>query len=127
MGYKNYYLHMGIFEQLSSMTDDGFIVVDRAGNVIHINQKYCDFLGTTEEKAMGKSILNIIPNSMMLDVMEKRYSEECVIQTYIVGTEKEKGAIGKLSERINQFIDELKGKNLTPEQQGIYDVFTRKE
>lgn len=93
MGYKNYYLHMGIFEQLSSMTDDGFIVVDRAGNVIHINQKYCDFLGTTEEKAMGKSILNIIPNSMMLDVMEKRYSEECVIQTYIVGTEKEKGAI----------------------------------
>lgn len=40
---------------------------------------------------------------------------------------KEKGAIGKLSERINQFIDELKGKNLTPEQQGIYDVFTRKE
>jgi len=41
--------------------------------------------------------------------------------------EQAKGAIGKLSERINQFIEELKGKNLTPEQQGIYDVFTRKE
>jgi predicted RNA methylase len=41
--------------------------------------------------------------------------------------ERAPGAIGKLSERINQFIEELKGRNLTPEQQGIYNVFTRKE
>jgi len=93
MHHKNYNLNRRIFEQLSSMTDDGFIVVDRVGNVIHINEKYCNFLGTTEEEALGKSILNIIPNSMMLDVMEKRYCEECVIQTYILGKEAEKGAI----------------------------------
>ena len=93
MHHKNYNLNREIFEQLSSMTDDGFIVVDRAGNVIHINEKYCNFLGTTEEEALGKSILNIIPNSMMLDVMEKKYCEECVIQTYILGKEAEKGAI----------------------------------
>ncbi|MFA6878580.1 MAG: PAS domain S-box protein, partial [Fusobacterium sp.] len=93
MYHKNYNLSREIFEQLSSMTDDGFIVVDRDGNVIHINEKYCNFLGTTEEEALGKSILNIIPNSMMLDVMEKKYCEECVIQTYILGKEAEKGAI----------------------------------
>lgn len=93
MYHKNYNLSREIFEQLSSMTDDGFIVVDRDGNVIHINEKYCNFLGTTEEEALGKSILNIIPNSMMLDVMEKKYCEECVIQTYILGNEAEKGAI----------------------------------
>ncbi|MDP0488315.1 MAG: PAS domain S-box protein, partial [Fusobacterium sp. JB020] len=90
---KDYYLSREIFEQLSYMTDDGFIVVNREGEVIHINQKYCDFLGTSEKEALGKSILKIIPNSMMLDVMEKKYCEECVIQTYISGTEAEKGAI----------------------------------
>lgn len=90
---NNKYLHLHIFEKVSSMSDDGFIVVNRAGEVIHINKKYCDFLGTTEEKALRKSIFNIIPNSMMLDVMEKKYCEECVIQTYIIGIEKEKSAI----------------------------------
>lgn len=90
---NNKYLHMHIFEKVSSMSDDGFIVVNRKGEVIHINEKYCSFLGTTKEKALGKSIFNIIPNSMMLDVMEKKYCEECVIQTYIIGIEKEKSAI----------------------------------
>lgn len=90
---NNKYLHMHIFEKVSSMSDDGFIVVNRKGEVIHINEKYCNFLGTTKEKALGKSIFNIIPNSMMLDVMEKKYCEECVIQTYIIGIEKEKSAI----------------------------------
>lgn len=55
MYHKNYNLSREIFEQLSSMTDDGFIVVDRDGNVIHINEKYCNFLGTTEEEALGNS------------------------------------------------------------------------
>ncbi|MCE0644394.1 PAS domain-containing protein, partial [Clostridioides difficile] len=27
------------------MTDDGFIVVNRSGVIIDINDKYCDFLG----------------------------------------------------------------------------------
>lgn len=85
--------NLHIFEQVSSMTDDGFIVVNRKGDVIHINDKYCEFLGTTKDKALGKSIFNIIPNSHMLEVMEKKYSEECVIQNYILGKEKEKSAI----------------------------------
>lgn len=93
MDNKNKYLHLHIFERVSSMTDDGFIVVNRAGEVIHINNKYCNFLGTTEENALGKSIFNIIPNSKMLEVMEKRYCEECVIQTYVLGVEKEGSAI----------------------------------
>lgn len=89
----NKYLHLHIFEKVSSMSDDGFIVVNRNGEVIHINKKYCEFLGTTKEKALGKSIFNIIPNSMMLEVMEKKYCEECVIQTYVIGIEQEKSAI----------------------------------
>ena len=89
---KNY-LHLHIFERVSSMTDDGFIVVNRAGEVIHINDKYCDFLGTAKEEALGKSIFNIIPSSKMLEIMEKKYCEECVIMTYTLGTEKEKTAI----------------------------------
>ncbi len=93
MDSKTKYLHLHIFERVSSMTDDGFIVVNRAGEVIHINEKYCNFLGTTKEKSLGRHIFNIIPNSKMLEVMEKRYCEECVIQTYILGVEKEGSAI----------------------------------
>lgn len=85
--------HLNIFEQVSSMTDDGFIVVNRKGEVIHINDKYCNFLSTTREEALGKTIFNIIPNSRMLDVMEKKYCEEGVIQNYILGKEQEKSAI----------------------------------
>ena len=44
MDNNNKYLHLHIFERVSSMTDDGFIVVNRAGEVIHINKKYCNFL-----------------------------------------------------------------------------------
>lgn len=86
-------LDIEIFEQLSSMTDDGFIVVNREGKVIHINEKYCNFLRTNKKEALGKSIFNIIPNSKMIDVMEKKYCEENVIQAYILGKEVEKGAI----------------------------------
>lgn len=93
MDSKTKYLHLHIFERVSSMTDDGFIVVNRAGEVIHINEKYCNFLGITKEKSLGRHIFNIIPNSKMLEVMEKRYCEECVIQTYILGVEKEGSAI----------------------------------
>lgn len=100
---KNY-LHLHIFEKLSEMTDDGFIVVNRAGDVIHINDKYCDFLGTTKEKALGKSIFNIIPSSKMLEVMEKRYCEECVIMNYTLGIEKESSAIVSRS-----FVENEKG------------------
>lgn len=43
MDNNNKYLHLHIFERVSSMTDDGFIVVNRAGEDYSYQQKYCNF------------------------------------------------------------------------------------
>lgn len=85
---KTNYKH--IFDEILRITDDGFIVVDTEGNVTDINDQYCDFLGTTKEKAIGKSILNIISNSKMIDIMNKRYSDEGSIHKFVEGETKEK-------------------------------------
>ena len=85
---KTNYKH--IFDEILRITDDGFIVVDTEGNVTDINDQYCDFLGTTKEKAIGKSILNIISNSKMIDIMNKRYSDEGYIHKFVEGETKEK-------------------------------------
>lgn len=74
-----------IFNKVFDMSDDGFIVVDISGIVTDINQKYCDFFNTTKESVIGKSILNIIPNSKMLDIVREKYTDESVIHAYIAG------------------------------------------
>ena len=78
-----------ILDEILRMTDDGFIVVDKEGVVTDINDQYCDFLGTTKEKAIGHSILNIISNSKMIDIVNKKYSEEGSIHKYAKGDTKD--------------------------------------
>ncbi|NLJ59046.1 MAG: sigma 54-interacting transcriptional regulator [Tissierellia bacterium] len=78
-----------ILDEILRRTDDGFIVIDKDGNVTDINDQYCDFLGTTKEKAIGHSILNIISNSKMIDIVNKGYSEEGSIHKFLEGETKE--------------------------------------
>ena len=78
-----------IFDEILKMTDDGFIVVDKYGNVTDINEQYCDFLGKTKKEALGSSILKIISNSKMIDIVNKKYREEGVIHKFIEGETKE--------------------------------------
>ncbi len=86
-------LYKDIFERVLSLTDDGFIVVNRMGIVIDINEKYCEFLGEAKSNIIGKSIKKIIPNTKMLEVMDKKYCEEGVIHNYIHKGAKEKTVI----------------------------------
>ncbi|MDR1831870.1 MAG: sigma 54-interacting transcriptional regulator [Fusobacteriaceae bacterium] len=88
---KEEYKH--IFDQLIEMSEDGFIVVDTKGNVTDINESYCNFFGKKKEDVIGKTILNIIPNSKMIDIVQNHFREYGVIHTYVAGTSKERKII----------------------------------
>ncbi|MBK5242172.1 sigma 54-interacting transcriptional regulator [Clostridium sp.] len=78
-----------IFHEILKMTDDGFIVIDKNGIITDINDQYCDFLGTAKEDAIGIKISEIISNTKMLDIVNKRYHEEGAIHKFIDGDTKE--------------------------------------
>lgn len=76
-------------EKITSITDDGFILVNRQGYVIEINDNYCKFLGEkSRENVIGKHIFEIIPNSKMVEVMERKYSEELGVHNYLTNTKE---------------------------------------
>lgn len=78
------------FQKIISISDDGFIAVDRNGYIIEINEIYYKFLGAKSKKdVIGKHIQKIIPNTKMLDVMERRYCEEIGIHNYAEKKTKE--------------------------------------
>lgn len=78
-----------IFDEILTMTDDGFIVVDSEGIVTDINDQYCDFLGTSKEKAIGGSIKEIISNTKMIDIVKNAYREEGAIHKFVDGETRE--------------------------------------
>ena len=78
-----------IFDEILRMTDDGFIVVDKDGIVTDINDQYCDFLGKPREEIVGFSILKTISNSKMVDIVNRRYSEELALHKFLPGESKE--------------------------------------
>lgn len=82
----NYYKN--IVSQILKMTSDGFIITDTEGNVREINKQYADFFGKSRSEIIGKSILNIIPNSKMIDIVKHKLSEEDAVHKYIDGEAK---------------------------------------
>ena len=66
------YRYRLLFQDFMRATSDGFIVVDRQGIVTDINKNYCDFLGKTQEEVLGKPIEEIIKNTKMYEIMDKR-------------------------------------------------------
>ena len=82
----NYYKN--IVSQILKMTSDGFIITDTEGNVREINKQYADFFGKSRSEIIGKSILNIIPNSKMIDIVKHKFSEEDAFHKYIDGEAK---------------------------------------
>lgn len=82
----NYYKN--IVSQILKMTSDGFIITDTEGNVREINKQYADFFGKSRSEIIGKYILNIIPNSKMIDIVKHKFSEEDAVHKYIDGEAK---------------------------------------
>ncbi len=82
-----------IFDEILTLTDDGFVVVDTNGVITDINEQYCKYLKTTREYAIGRSIAEIIPNTKMIDIVNYAYREE--------------GAILRLSEKSDDDSDKI--------------------
>jgi PAS domain S-box-containing protein len=82
-------LYKYILDKILKMSDDGFIITDTNGIVTDINETYCKFLNEKMENIVGKSILNIIPNTKLIDIMKNRYTEEGIIHTYTSGNPRE--------------------------------------
>ena len=82
----NYYKN--IVSQILKMTSVGFIITDTEGNVREINKQYADFFGKSRSEIIGKSILNIIPNSKVIDIVKHKFSEEDAVHKYIDGEAK---------------------------------------
>lgn len=90
---KNNDRYQSIFNEILTLTDDGFVVVDKNGIITDINEQYCEYLGTTKSYATGRSIVKIIPNTKMLDIVNNAYKEE--------------GAILRLQEKRNDSNDRI--------------------
>lgn len=82
-----------IFDEILTLTDDGFVVVDNHDVITDINEQYCQYLKTTREYAIGRSIAEIIPNTKMIDIVNYAYREE--------------GAILRLSEKSDDDSDRI--------------------
>ena len=113
----NYYKN--IVSQILKMTSDGFIITDTEGNVREINKQYADFFGKSRSEIIGKSILNIIPNSKMIDIVKHKFSEEDAVHKYIDGEAKGNSVIVSRS-----YVEDEDGNVVAGVAQGKFKVQT---
>ncbi|SFB13672.1 MULTISPECIES: sigma-54-dependent Fis family transcriptional regulator [unclassified Bacillus (in: firmicutes)] len=52
-------------QEIINLSAERIVVVDREGVICYINEKYCEFLGTTVEFATGRHVTEIIDNTRM--------------------------------------------------------------
>lgn len=71
-----------IYEKLLTSITDGFLVVGLDGNIIDINQAYCDYLGLNRTETLGRPVCSVISNSKMLEVVSNNLCELDVMHTY---------------------------------------------
>ena len=67
-------------EEIINLAGERIVVVDREGVILYINSAYCDFLGTTVEKAIGKPVQDVIENSRMHIVAKTGQKELTALQ-----------------------------------------------
>jgi transcriptional regulator with PAS, ATPase and Fis domain len=67
-------------EEIINLAGERIVVVDREGIILYINAAYCEFLGTTVEKSMGKPVQDVIENSRMHIVAKTGQKELAALQ-----------------------------------------------
>ncbi|NWQ42433.1 sigma 54-interacting transcriptional regulator [Bacillus sp. EB106-08-02-XG196] len=67
-------------EEIINLAGERIVVVDREGVILYINAAYCEFLGTTVEKAVGKPVQDVIENSRMHIVAKTGQKELAALQ-----------------------------------------------
>ena len=75
-------LYISVYDEILDMSEDGFLVVDKNGIIIDINETYCTFLRTTREKSIGIHVKELIPNSKMDEIPNTGVKETNVVHTF---------------------------------------------
>lgn len=76
---------LSTYEKAVEAIADGFLIVGRNGRIVEINQAYCDFFGISREETIGKDIFSVIPNTKMIEIMDKDISEVDALHKFIDG------------------------------------------
>jgi transcriptional regulator with PAS, ATPase and Fis domain len=74
------------FEEIINLAGERIVVVDTEGIILYINSAYCEFLGTTVEKAIGKPVQDVIENTRM-HIVAKTGKKELVALHPINGSD----------------------------------------
>jgi PAS domain S-box-containing protein len=76
---------IAILETIIDNDCDAIIIVDKNAIITMISKSYCDFLGVSEENAIGKHVTDIIENTRMHIVLQTGEAETAQLQ-YIRGS-----------------------------------------
>ncbi|HJV44857.1 MAG TPA: sigma 54-interacting transcriptional regulator [Bacillota bacterium] len=117
-------------QEIIKVAAEWVVVVDLHGIVLYINQEYCEFLGTTQDEAVGKPVQQVIENTRMHIVLKTQKAEvasvhpingsEMIANRYPLYIENQLvGAVGTVifrnpkewldySRRLQPLLDELK-------------------
>jgi len=79
-----------LFKKFLDVTSDGFIAINKEGKIIEINESYCSLLKITREKALSSHVLELIPNTRMIHVLDNNITEVDVLDEHQVGVLKGK-------------------------------------
>ena len=86
---------------------EGIVIVDKNGMITMINQSYCEFIGVVADKAIGRYVADVIPNTRMHVVAQGGNAEvtniqrikenNCVVTRIPIVKDGERvGAVGKV-------------------------------
>jgi PAS domain S-box-containing protein len=69
-----------ILKTIIDNDSDGLLIIDKDAIITMISKSYCDFLGTTQEDAIGKVITDVIEHTRMHKVMQTGQPESAQLQ-----------------------------------------------
>lgn len=67
-------------EEIINLSAERIVVVDKDGVICYINEAYCEFLGTTLEKAIRRPVQEVIENTRMHIVAKTGQAEIAAVQ-----------------------------------------------
>lgn len=70
LSYTELYYRNLYFRTVLENSGDAFLVVNREGLIVEMNQSYCEFLGVKRENVLGKPVLDILPNSRLPEIIQ---------------------------------------------------------
>ncbi|MCL1939297.1 MAG: sigma 54-interacting transcriptional regulator [Desulfovibrionaceae bacterium] len=76
---------VGAFEVILDTVPEGYILVGSDETILYINTAYCNYFGVKREDILGKSIYELIPNTKLVEIMEKKLTEVDALHVFPKG------------------------------------------